>query len=138
MKLIILVIAVFGGTSTVQLASVPSKNVLLLRQKEPLKLEYCMELGYRETSKINLVKRSQSAAENDRHFKALQLLDSMGCSELVKGFACAIYAPAFLKEYKTALPPCKSLCQSTEEQCSRFMPYMKKLFNKGKEILQIV
>lgn len=137
MRLITLVIAIFGNISIVQLASVPSKDVLLLRQKEPLQLEYCKKLGYKETCKINFMKKSQSEAQNDGLYNALLLLDRMGCSELVRGFACAIYAPAFLKEYKTALPPCRSLCKRTAKQCSKFIPYMKKMFSKGKEACKV-
>ena len=116
-----------------QLAAVPLQNVLLLKEKVPLTLDFCKGLGYKETSQVNFMKQSQTQAKNDRLYKAWVVLDSMGCSDLIKPLTCSVYAPAYLDVYKTSLPPCRSLCQTAEKQCSKFLPFMRKLFTKGKE-----
>ena len=120
-----------------QLAPAPSKNVLLLQEKVPVALDFCKGIGYKETSKINFMKQSQAEAKNDALYKAWILLDNFGCSQLLKPLTCSVYAPAYLDGYKTSLPPCRSLCQTAERQCSKFTPFMSKMFNKGKRRLQL-
>ena len=130
---VILMLA-FGHLATVHLASVPPRNVLLIKEKVPLELEYCKNLGYTETSKINFMKQTQNEAKRDSLYKSLLFLDKTGCSDLVQGFTCATYAPAIIAQYGTALPPCKSLCKSTEKACWRFIEALAKLRPKGKAL----
>ena len=134
MKVVLTLIVALSQILSVHLASSPSKNVLLLKEKVPLELQWCTGLGYTETSKINFMKKSPKEAQKDPLYKSLLLLDNMGCSDLVKGFTCALYAPAFIVKYKTALPPCKSLCKNIEEHCKSLKPFMKTIFKKGKII----
>ena len=122
----IILIAV-GHILAVQSSAIPSKNIRLLTENVPLELDFCKQLGYSQTSKINFMKQKQSRAMKDYLYKALLILDKTGCSPLVKGYTCATYAPKYLEEYKTALPPCRSLCSNTEKACSRFNAAMARL-----------
>ena len=133
MMLLILAVCALGQLSSVQIATAALQNALLLKEKVPLTLDFCKGLGYNDTSKINFMKQSQTQAKNDRLYKAWVVLDSMGCSELIKPLTCSVYAPAYLDGYKTSLPPCRSLCQTAEKQCSKFLPFMRKLFTGGKK-----
>ena len=130
---VILMLA-FGHLATVHLASVPPRNVLLIKEKVPLELEYCKNLGYTETSKINFMKQTQNEAKRDSLYNSLMFLDKTGCSDLVQGFTCATYAPAVISQYGTALPPCKSLCERTEKACGRFIAALAKIKPKGKAL----
>ena len=134
MKVEVILIVAFSQVVSVHLASSPSKNVLLLKEREPLELQWCKSLGYKETTKINFMKKSPKEAQKDPLYKSLLLLNYMGCSDLVKGFTCALYAPAYIVKYKTALPPCRSLCKNIEKHCKSLKQIMKKIFKKGKRI----
>lgn len=114
----------------VQSASIPSKNVRLLKIKVPLELEFCKQLGYTETSAINFMKQTQSVARNDHLYKALVMLDMTGCSELLRAYTCAIYGPPVISKYSTALPPCRSLCKKVKKAC--WTPVVALLSKNGK------
>lgn len=99
--------------------------MLLLRQKVPLQLHYCKDLGYRQTTAINFMKEDQKEAEKSNLFRTLVLLEKLGYSDLLKGYICAIYAPVYLPKLGTALPPCRSLCQNVKKACwNGFVPYI--------------
>jgi len=131
MKVEVILIVAFSQVVSVHLASSPSKNVLLLKERVPLELQWCKSLGYKETTKINFMKKSPKEAQKDPLYKSLLLLNYMGCSDLVKGFTCALYAPAYIVKYKTALPPCRSLCKNIEKHCKSLKQIMKKIFKKA-------
>ena len=133
MMLLILAVCALGQLSSVQIATAALQNALLLKEKVPLTLDFCKGLGYNDTSKINFMKQSQTQAKNDRLYKAWVVLDGMGCSDLIKPLTCSVYAPAYLDGYETSLPPCRSFCQTAEKQCSKFLPFMRKLFTGGKK-----
>ena len=129
-------LCVLGELSSDQLAA--AHNVALLNEKVPLELDFCKWLGYKETSKVNFMKQSQSETKSNRLYNALLVLDNTGCSEFIKPLTCSIFAPAYLDEYKTSLPPCRSLCKTAERHCSKFLPYMRKMLTGGKtlEVIQ--
>ena len=111
-----------------------SQQILKMLQEEvPLELHFCKTLGYKKTSKVNFMKQTQqSVVKQDYRYKALKILSSSGCSDLVKPYTCAIYAPQVLKPHG-ALPPCRSLCTRTEKQCD----WMVKFFKKGMKLYLI-
>lgn len=103
-------------------ASTPARSLSLaaaansLAEREPIRVEFCKELGYTNTSGINFLQESQSNATENAVFKALLNLHSTGCSELVKSFACSIFVPKSLDRYGAA-PPCKSVCDTVSREC---------------------
>ena len=125
---------VLGFILAGQRTSVEASNVKMLTEKVPLELGACKQLGYTETSKVNFMKQTQAEAKEDSLYKSLLLLDKTGCSALIKGFACATYAPRVLAEYGTALPPCRSLCKRTEGACKQLIWAMATMQQQGTKI----
>lgn len=103
-----------------------------LKKRAPVELDMCKGLGYTETSKINLMKQTQSEAAKDYLYRKLLILDKTGCSNLIKGYTCGTYAPKYWDKYGTALPICRSLCQRALKACEKFNFAMAKLTHGGK------
>eukprot|EP00795_Rhopilema_esculentum_P002685 gene2685-893_t len=117
----------FAAVSFAESTKVSQDIVKMLQEEVPLQLHFCKSLGYKNTSKVNFMKQTQqSVVKQDSRYKALQILSSSGCSDLVKPYTCAIYAPPVVKPYG-ALPPCRSLCTRTEKQCEQMMKVFKKV-----------
>ena len=119
---VLLIGALHGATAL-------SRNEKLLKKRVSIRLAYCKQLGYSKTSKINFMKQEQSEAKSDLLYNALLLLDATGCSDILKGYICAIYAPAVIAKYGTALPPCRSLCEKAKKNC--WYPEIAAVFTNG-------
>ncbi|XP_065064080.1 plasminogen-like [Rhopilema esculentum] len=119
------------GSAFIDATPVRSRLLEMLKEPVPLELEFCKSLGYSLTSRVNFMKQTnQSAVAQDYLYKALKIMHATGCSDFTKPYTCATYAPAFSNHYG-ALPPCRSLCTRTEEQCGNFNAAMAKLLSKG-------
>ena len=131
-------ILVAFGSAFIDATPVRSRMLEMLKEPVPLELEFCESLGYSLTSRVNFMKQTnQSAVAEDYLYKALKIMHSTGCSKFTKPYTCATYAPALTKRYG-ALPPCRSLCTRTEEQCGNFNAAMAKLLSKGKYLFVIL
>ncbi len=90
------------------------------------RLEFCNFAGFRKTTATNLVEQGdQEQVALDQRFKNLKLLSQTGCSDLVRPFACSIFAPVCHKKFGM-LPPCKSLCEKVKSGCKRFLKLVSK------------
>ena len=117
---ILVFIICLNGLQYVHATSAKPPIEKLLNENEPLQLEFCQNLGYNTTPKINFLKESQHSAERNNKFTSLVELSKVGCSDVVKHFACSLFAPPSLPVYG-ALPPCKSLCYEVTKSCSRYL-----------------
>ncbi len=95
------------------------------------RLKFCAFSGVRKTPIKNLVDQSsQKQVRRDKRYKDFEALSATGCSNLVRPFACSIYAPVCLETFGS-LPPCKSLCQKVRDSCKRYIAMNKKRKSRG-------
>ena len=130
-QVVVLLSVVAGFILASQTISVNASNVKMLTEKVPLELGVCKQLGYTDTSRVNFLKQTQAEAKEDRLYKSLLLLDKSGCSALIKGYTCAIYAPKVFPEYGSAIPPCRSLCTRIESACKGLISALAKSQQQG-------
>ena len=93
------------------------KLVELFNATEPIELEFCKDLGYSRTPKLNFMGISQKEAFKVPSIKGLMMLQQMGCTSIAKLYICALVTPKPLDTFGAA-PPCKSICSSIEKSCS--------------------
>jgi len=110
------------------LQSCTSQEVACKNQR----LKFCAFDGIQKTPLKNLVGQSdQKQVVLDQRFKDLELLSKTGCSDLVKPFACSIFAPVCVKKFGL-LPPCKSLCETVKSSCKPFLALEQSKFRSSK------
>ncbi len=110
------------------LQSCTSQEVACKNQR----LKFCAFDGVQKTPLKNLVGQSdQKQVVLDQRFKDLELLSRTGCSDLVKPFACSIFAPVCVKKFGL-LPPCKSLCETVKSSCKPFLAVGQKQHRKSR------
>ena len=120
-------VALFFALVGVYLASGNPIDWLEIRrnflQSKPLDLEFCKGLGYEYASGYNFfLEKNSSQTKKNAIFRAFSLLDRMGCSNLIRAHACAIFAPEFVDVFG-AVPPCRSMCTSIEKSCKPFLKF---------------
>jgi hypothetical protein len=90
---------------------------------EPLNTEIlplCKDIAYNETRFPNFMKQKtqQEAAVDTNIYLPLIRIN---CSPVLKLFLCSIYAPPCVKNYSSALRPCRELCEKAKTGCEDFM-----------------
>ncbi len=90
---------------------------------EPLNinlLQICKDIGYNETRFPNFMKqKNQQEASIDTQLY-LPLV-RINCSPVLKLFLCSLYAPPCVRNYSSALKPCREMCEKAKSGCEDFM-----------------
>lgn len=86
---------------------------------EPIVIPLCKDIQYNETIMPNLLnhqKQEDAGLEVHQFFPLVKV----NCSPDLKIFLCSVYAPV-CTIIETALPPCRSLCESARAGCEDLM-----------------
>lgn len=90
---------------------------------EPLNtdvLQLCKDIAYNETRFPNFLKQKsqqEAASETTLYLPLIRI----NCSPVLKLFLCSIYAPPCVKNYSSALKPCREMCEKAKAGCEDFM-----------------
>jgi hypothetical protein len=83
-------------------------------------LPLCKDIAYNETRFPNFMKqKTQQEAATDTNMY-LPLI-RINCSPVLKLFLCSLYAPPCVKNYSSAIRPCRELCEKAKSGCEDFM-----------------
>jgi len=124
MRALVIFAALVAFTSEHYVLAQPFKELLKLVEQfnatEPIELEFCKDLGYSKTPKFNFMGISQKEALTVPSIKGLMMLQQIGCTSIAKLYICALVTPKPQDTFGAA-PPCKSICSSIENSCSRML-----------------
>ncbi|XP_065064814.1 uncharacterized protein LOC135691020 [Rhopilema esculentum] len=99
----------------------------LLKVGKELGIDFCKDLGYQDTGKINFLKEiNQTKVAQGYLFKAFEALDRTNCSKLVRPLACSLLAPPLLDRFGS-IPPCRSMCLAVEKSCAAVLKFAASL-----------
>jgi hypothetical protein len=90
---------------------------------EPLNtdtLPLCRDIAYNETRFPNFMKQKtqqEAAADTNIYLPLIRI----NCSPVLKLFLCSLYAPPCVKNYSSALKPCRELCEKVKSGCEDVM-----------------
>ncbi|XP_032905424.1 membrane frizzled-related protein [Amblyraja radiata] len=83
---------------------------------EKIEVEMCQGLGYNETSFPNIWLEIPDQRSAISTLKGYKLLTGLVCYENLRVLTCSIFVPKCTWD-GGVMPPCQSLCLSTEKQC---------------------